>query len=199
VPFDVFTTASSDLSLSSTLSGTKALRHSVRITTKAAFDIGSLFVMDALHVPYGVSSLSLSAELSPMAENEPPLPRQCATWPAFWTHPIRDWPIGGEIDIFEGVNLQSQNQVALHTVAGCSAPNATTPPSATGNMTYSDCTADETNHGCTYVDARKSSYGSAMASVGGGMYVAELASNAISVWWFPVSLHRCSYQYLRVH
>lgn len=30
------------------------LRNSVRITTDAAYDIGSLFVMDAYHVPFGV-------------------------------------------------------------------------------------------------------------------------------------------------
>lgn len=45
----------------------------VRITTKDFYDLGSLWVFDATHVPFG-----------------------CTVWPAFWTKgPV--WPDNGEI------------------------------------------------------------------------------------------------------
>ena len=43
------------------------------------------------------------------------------------------------------------------------------------------------NHGCTYTDSRNQSYGQPFADGGGGMYVAETSSDAISMWFFPVS------------
>ncbi|BGP40390.1 hypothetical protein JCM10450v2_004372 [Rhodotorula kratochvilovae] len=134
------------------------LRNSVRITTARTFDLGRLIVMDALHLPYG-----------------------CATWPAFWAHAV-SWPSGGEVDFFEGVNLQQTNQVAMHTVPGCYADNTT---AATGDLTFTNCDHGvEANRGCTYVDPRNASYGAAFAAAGGGVYAAELASDGISVWFF---------------
>ncbi|GAA5893535.1 hypothetical protein JCM8208_000824 [Rhodotorula glutinis] len=119
------------------------LRNSVRITTERTFDLGRLIVMDALHLPYG-----------------------CATWPAFWSHAV-SWPSGGEVDFFEGVNLQETNQVAMHT------------------LTFNNCDHGvEANKGCTYVDPRNASYGADFAAGGGGVYAAELASDGISVWFF---------------
>ncbi|POY70487.1 hypothetical protein BMF94_6555 [Rhodotorula taiwanensis] len=141
---------------------TGALRNSVRITTQAAYDIGSLFVMDAYHVPYG-----------------------CAVWPAFWTH-ARSWPSGGEQDIFEGVNLASTNQAALHTVVGCTVAGTTTNVTQSGTLTFNDCDYSvAANHGCTYTDARNQSYGQPFGDAGGGIFVAETSSNAISMWFFP--------------
>ncbi|TNY24713.1 glycoside hydrolase family 16 protein [Rhodotorula diobovata] len=135
------------------------LRNSVRMTTARTFDLGRLIVMDALHLPYG-----------------------CATWPAFWAHAV-SWPSGGEIDFFEGVNLQETNQVAMHTVSGCYADNAT---QATGELTFNNCDHGvDANRGCTFVDPRNGSYGADFAAGGGGVYAAELASDGISVWFFP--------------
>ncbi|GAA5940449.1 hypothetical protein JCM3775_005094 [Rhodotorula graminis] len=134
------------------------LRNSVRITTERTFDLGRLIVMDALHLPYG-----------------------CATWPVFWSHAV-SWPSGGEVDFFEGVNLQETNQVAMHTVTGCYADNTSVP---TGELTFNNCDHGvEANKGCTYVDPRNSSYGADFAAGGGGVYAAELASDGISVWFF---------------
>ncbi|GAA6058766.1 hypothetical protein JCM10212_001882 [Sporobolomyces blumeae] len=138
-----------------------ALRNSVRITTSETYGIGSLFVLDALHLPFG-----------------------CSVWPAFWTHAV-SWPSGGELDIFEGVNLQQTNQVALHTVAGCySSDTNVTAPHGTLQSTNCDYTV-AANQGCTFVDERNASYGEAFARQGGGVYAAELSSDAISVWFFP--------------
>ncbi|GAA6040899.1 hypothetical protein JCM8097_003178 [Rhodosporidiobolus ruineniae] len=135
-------------------------RNSVRITSNATYDIGSLVVFDALHLPYG-----------------------CSTWPSFWMHAL-SWPSGGEIDIFEGVNLQSTNQVAVHSVAGCYAN--TTSLTQTGELTFGNCDYTvEANRGCTYVDPRNASYGAEFAAGGGGVFAAQLASEGISVWFFP--------------
>ncbi|GAA5884533.1 hypothetical protein JCM16303_000015 [Sporobolomyces ruberrimus] len=138
------------------------LRDSVRITTDEAYGMGSLFVIDTLHTPYG-----------------------CSVWGAMWTH-ARSWPSGGECDIFEGVNLQSQNQVALHTVAGCYAPSTDTSTSPNGLLQSTNCDYTvNANQGCTYTDARNASYGAQLAANGGGIFAMEMSSDAISVWFFP--------------
>lgn len=59
---------------------------------------GGLVLMDAWHMPTG-----------------------CGTWPAWWMNGP-NWPYGGEIDILEGVNEFSQNQVSVHTGSGCRIP-----------------------------------------------------------------------------
>lgn len=70
-------------------------RNSVRIGSKATFGIGSLVILDAISLPYGPT-----------------------VWPAFWS--LGDnWPNGGEIDIIEGVNGQTNNQITLHSAPGC--------------------------------------------------------------------------------
>ncbi|GAA5967336.1 hypothetical protein JCM11641_000515 [Rhodosporidiobolus odoratus] len=139
-----------------------AFRDSVRITSQSTYDIGSLVVFDALHLPFG-----------------------CSTWPAMWMH-ARSWPSGGEVDVFEGVNLQQTNQVALHSVAGCYAPTASTSlvKDSTQGPTNCDYTVNA-NSGCTYSDTRNASYGAAFAAGGGGVFAVQLASEGISVWMFP--------------
>jgi hypothetical protein len=52
------------------------------------------------------------------------MPTGCGTWPAWWQNGP-NWPYGGEIDILEGVNAFSQNQVSIHTGSGCRIPGNT--------------------------------------------------------------------------
>ncbi|KAF2278504.1 uncharacterized protein EI97DRAFT_431731 [Westerdykella ornata] len=51
---------------------------------------------------------------------------ECGTWPAFWLLGREQWPVGGEIDILEGVNDDVRNSVTLHTSKGCVVDNSTT-------------------------------------------------------------------------
>ena len=37
-----------------------------------------------------------------------------SVWPAWWSQ-APNWPLGGEIDTFEGVNMATRNQMSLHT------------------------------------------------------------------------------------
>jgi hypothetical protein len=99
----------------------------------------------------------------------------------------REWPSGGEVDMFETVNLQ-KNAVALHSTIGCYAGNSTATSEASGTMSFNDCNYQvAANHGCTFESPTNASYGPSFAAVGGGVYATELASDGISVWFFSVS------------
>ncbi len=71
-------------------------RASVRLTTTKSYTHG-LIVADIAHQPAPA----------------------CGSWPAFWTFGP-SWPRSGEIDIIEGVNLQTNSSITLHTASGCS-------------------------------------------------------------------------------
>ncbi|KAF9221534.1 hypothetical protein BS17DRAFT_711086 [Gyrodon lividus] len=133
-------------------------RNTVRITSNDSFAIGSLWVTDLYHVPYG-----------------------CSVWPAWWSQAVQ-WPQGGEIDTFEGVNLQTNNQMSLHTEPGCTqvSPNETSTI-----VTSTDCAYDaNSNQGCIVQDPSTASFGSGFDSVGGGAFVTEFATSGISIWFF---------------
>lgn len=65
-------------------------RKSVRISTSATYTT-ALMIFDVLHMPWG-----------------------CSVWPAIWTVGP-DWPNNGEIDIIEGINNITNNQMTFHT------------------------------------------------------------------------------------
>ncbi|KIJ62671.1 glycoside hydrolase family 16 protein [Hydnomerulius pinastri MD-312] len=136
-------------------------RNTVRITSNDSFAVGSLWVTDLYHVPYG-----------------------CSVWPAWWSQAVQ-WPQGGEIDTFEGVNLQTNNQMSLHTEPGCTqvSPNETSTL-----VTSTDCSYDANeNQGCIVTDPSTASFGSGFSTAGGGAFVTEFATSGISVWFFPRS------------
>jgi len=134
-------------------------RNTVRITSNDQFGIGSVWVVDMLHVPYG-----------------------CSVWPAFWSQ-APAWPTGGEIDTFEGVNLVTENQMSLHTNPGCTITNAVQTSTQVGST---DCSFDaNSNQGCVVFDPNTQSYGEAFAAAGGGIFATELASSGINIWFFP--------------
>ncbi|EEB94375.1 hypothetical protein MPER_06823, partial [Moniliophthora perniciosa FA553] len=72
-------------------------RNSVKLISKDAYPVGSLIIIDAIHIPYG-----------------------CSVWPAFWTLGTElGWPHAGEIDIIEGINGMTSNSMVMHTDPGC--------------------------------------------------------------------------------
>ncbi|RSH92423.1 hypothetical protein EHS25_008838 [Saitozyma podzolica] len=137
-------------------------RYAPKLLSKTSYEVGTVWVMDAVHMPYG-----------------------CSVWPAFWTQGS-NWPQGGEIDIMEGINLQTTDQIALHTEGtGCLASTATTSGSS---LTYNNCSIGaNSDSGCTYNVTNANSYGAGFAAAGGGVYVAEFASSGIKVWFLTRS------------
>ncbi|EXJ92121.1 endo-1,3(4)-beta-glucanase [Capronia epimyces CBS 606.96] len=137
-------------------------RDSIRISSKKSYNHG-LIILDLAHMPAGA----------------------CGTWPAFWLLGP-DWPYSGEIDIIEGVNSQTTNNMAMHTDSGCSITNT---GAFSGSLETANCdvnAADQaTNAGCSIRSGDSSSFGSGFNSDNGGVYATEWTSEAISIWFFP--------------
>jgi hypothetical protein len=87
-------------------------------------------------------------------------------WPAYWSVGSR-WPNDGEIDIIEGINLMTANQMALHTLPGCTHSSDT---NETGAMGMSDCS---TPSGCIVGELQPNSYADAFAEAGGGVWATQ--------------------------
>ncbi|KAL6305987.1 concanavalin A-like lectin/glucanase domain-containing protein [Sparassis latifolia] len=132
------------------------MRNSVRITSQQSFDFGSLWIMDAVHLPYG-----------------------CSVWPAFWTKGP-NWPFEGEIDIVEGINMMANNQMALHTVAGCM-HNLTDPALQTGYNGGLDC---GTGSGCVVSENAPNSYQAGFAAAGGGVWATQFDVSGVFMWFW---------------
>ena len=139
----------------------------IRLTSQAFYDFGTLWIMDARHLPYG-----------------------CSVWPAFWST-APDWPDGGEIgkltvyrplrlqltdgciDIVEGINNQNANQFAIHTTEGCYHDK---PTNQAGFNIDTNCSMPS---GCTVGMNAQNSYMSGFASAGGGVYATQYDSSGI--------------------
>lgn len=98
-----------------------------------------------------------------------------------------DWPTGGEIDILEGVNEQSNNAMTLHT-----APNCKIGPDTSifaGEVTTPNCDVNAStqskNSGCSIESPSTNSYGEGLNAIGGGVYATQWTAEAISVYYFP--------------
>ncbi|KAK7683143.1 hypothetical protein QCA50_013816 [Cerrena zonata] len=129
-------------------------RNTVRITSKDFYDVGSLWIIDLLHIPYG-----------------------CSVWPAFWTKGSL-WPDDGEIDIVEGINVMPINQMALHTTAGCT---HNPPPDQKGRSLEMNCA---TPAGCTVQETAPNSFNSGFAAAGGGVWATQFDVSGIYIWFW---------------
>ncbi|KAJ4470257.1 concanavalin A-like lectin/glucanase domain-containing protein [Lentinula aciculospora] len=139
-------------------------RNSVKITTKDAYPIGSLVVIDVWHIPYG-----------------------CSVWPSFWmlgTNLL--WPNSGEIDIIESINNLPSNQYALHTTPGCFLPSNPSNSALvqSGNTISTNCS---TGQGCVVGEMKPNSFGSGFAQAGGGVFATQLDVSGIYMWFWQRS------------
>jgi hypothetical protein len=98
-----------------------------------------------------------------------------------------NWPTGGEIDILEGVNEQTNNGMTLHT-----APNCKIGPDTSifaGEVTTPNCDVNAKNQsknvGCSIEHPSENSYGAGLNANGGGVYATQWTAEAISVYFFP--------------
>ena len=116
-------------------------RPSVRVISKNDYTHG-LFLLDLEHAPIG-----------------------CGTWPAYWTIGP-NWPNNGEIDIIEGVNLNTVNSMTLHSSEECTIAGT----GCTGTLQGNDCAYyPGDNYGCGITSPVGSpAYGAGLNENGGG-------------------------------
>lgn len=111
------------------------------------------------------------------------MPIGCAAWPAFWSNQGAGWPVGGEIDIVEGVHNQVENLSSLHTTEGCSVSND---GSFSGSLAHQDCTSNQgSNNGCGIVNKQPNNYGKGFNDNGGGVYAMKWDGSGIAIHFFP--------------
>ena len=111
------------------------------------FPIGTVFVFDVAHVPWG-----------------------CSVWPALWTKGP-DWPNGGEIDVLEAVNRGTNNQMTLHALSGCVQPAGVI---QLGTTSTSDCSMGANSSiGCTVIETQPNNFGDGFNQAGGGVWAAQ--------------------------
>ncbi|KAF5334392.1 hypothetical protein D9611_013556 [Ephemerocybe angulata] len=131
-------------------------RDSIRLTSLHSYGMGSLIVIDALHIPYG-----------------------CSVWPAFWTYGIEtEWPKSGEIDIIEAINNMDHNQAALHTTPGCFKGDEA---KQLGKTLQDDCS---TGAGCVVAESKPNSYGKGFKDAGGGVFALVMENTGFNIWFF---------------
>ncbi|KAI1637988.1 glycoside hydrolase family 16 protein [Biscogniauxia mediterranea] len=130
-------------------------RPSVRVNSKKTYTKG-LFVADIAHQP------------AP----------KCGQWPAFWMFGGPVWPVGGEIDIIEGVNMATNTTYTLHTSAGCAFSQ--------DSFSSGNCNAPGTGTlGCGAPSQDTRTFGDGFNEMGGGVFAVEWTSQAIKIFFFP--------------
>lgn len=120
-------------------------RSSVRIESVNTYNSG-LFIADFSHFPKPA----------------------CGAWPAYWMVGP-NWPGDGEVDIYEGWNLNTANKVVLHTDGPDAVGSCTVnPEDFTASMRYSNCWYEAPdqpgNTGCA-ADQADGTFGSADGAV----------------------------------
>ena len=82
----------------------------------------------------------------------------------------------------EGVNLNTQNQVTLHSGAGCTLPQTV---DALAHIISTTCeSSNGDNSGCAYQQTETNSFGHAFNMMAGGVFAHTLETEGISMWFF---------------
>ena len=92
-----------------------------------------------------------------------------------------DWPTNGEINIIEGINSNSKNQIALHSSPGCDVTVGQYGQTGSSGPS-NDCGAGGGIDGCTVHASSSTSYGTGFNNAGGGVFALEWASDSIKLW-----------------
>ncbi|KAK0230124.1 glycoside hydrolase family 16 protein [Armillaria fumosa] len=136
-------------------------RDSVKLLSQDLYPLGSLITIDIVHMPYG-----------------------CSVWPSFWTFGGTDleWPMFGEIDIIEGINLMTNNQMALHhNDSSCVQPPN---PGQSGQTLNGDCSNGAGSVGCRVAETKPNSFGESFAQNGGGAFALQFDVSGAYVWFW---------------
>ncbi|KAK4104169.1 glycoside hydrolase family 16 protein, partial [Parathielavia hyrcaniae] len=159
---DLIKTGADDVTISVDSTGTdQDGRSSVRLESVSTYSSG-LFIADFAHFPK----------------------QACGAWPAFWMVGP-SWPRDGEVDIYEGWNLNPANKVVLHTddpahVGSC----VIQPGDFSSTMVWANCwnnaPGQPGNTGCA-VDETNGLHG----NPAGGVYATEWQEDRIRVWSWP--------------
>ncbi|KAL2140383.1 hypothetical protein VTI28DRAFT_3875 [Corynascus sepedonium] len=136
----------------------KSGRNSVRLESVQTYNSG-LFIANFAHFPKPA----------------------CGAWPAFWMVGPR-WPQDGEVDIYEGWNLNTANKVVLHTDGPLAVGSCTIQQEDfTAGMRYDNCwyqaPGQPGNTGCA-ADQADGTFGSAS----GGVYATLWDKDSFKVW-----------------
>ncbi|KAJ7765704.1 glycoside hydrolase family 16 protein [Mycena metata] len=119
-------------------------RNSVRISSKATYNAGSLFIADSAAMP-----------------------ASCGAWPAWWTVGP-SWPNGGEIDVLEGMHQVNTDKMTLHTSEGCTVDLS---QKMTGKEDSTSCgSSNGDNSGCVSYKQTLQRQTRTSFVVGGGVY-----------------------------
>lgn len=147
-------------------------RDTIRLDSLATYNAPALFLYDIARMPSG-----------------------CGSWPAVLTFGP-DYPEHGEVDVVEGVNLQTTDVITLHTGVGrCVMPDegATGRGEQRGRQRTTDCSSDAGLVGCSVAASQGGGGGNRTASFGadfnkarGGVF-AQLwdADVGISIYFIP--------------
>jgi len=95
------------------------------------------------------------------------------------------WPANGEIDVIEGISLNTNNLMSLHTSSGCTFTKQTQYGPWVGGDCYG---ADNNGAGCGTNGNSSTTYGAGWNAAGGGLYVVEWTSAFIKVWIYPKNM-----------
>ncbi|KAJ7054376.1 glycoside hydrolase family 16 protein [Mycena amicta] len=144
---------------------TVSTRQALRLVSKTTFNAEdqNLFIFDVAQIP-----------------------SVCGTWPAVWMLGPT-WPLGGEVDVVEGVSLYNKNIYSIHTGSGCSisssavkSMSAVTIVEASGTS----CDANVDPGACGFTDDSATTFGPGFNKAGGGVFALQFDTEGIKFWFF---------------